>query len=89
MPPLAYGGLFSSLNYRQFSESGFSMNRIPDIFGKPRLRLAYVCILSDLPLISVLIRFRFCITLRYSVFKVHGGLEWTRTTGLTLIRRAL
>ena len=27
--------------------------------------------------------------LRYAVFKVLGGLKWTRTTDLTLIRRAL
>ena len=27
--------------------------------------------------------------LLYSVFKVLGGLKWTRTTDLTLIRRAL
>ncbi len=26
---------------------------------------------------------------RYAVFKVLGGLKWTRTTDLTLIRRAL
>ena len=29
------------------------------------------------------------ITFLYAVFKVLGGLKWTRTTDLTLIRRAL
>ena len=33
--------------------------------------------------------FRICYFRYYSVFKIHGGLKWTRTTDLTLIRRAL
>ena len=49
----------------------------------------YLC-LNELTFSLILrITLLFLVYLLYSVFKVLGGLKWTRTTDLTLIRRAL
>ena len=101
-PPYALSYLTNQVAWRSVARSFVSLllNSIVKflVFSvrNRSITLAFSCLVSlKLVLITCLTvntRYSFsifCFTLYYSVFNVHGGPGWTRTTDLTLIRRAL